>query len=78
MCWAVGWRNPWCVLQHAYEYARTVEDVLARRSPLLFLDAALAADIAPAVAQLLWAENEIDPQYEAFLVLCQQYQLPPL
>ena len=60
-----------------YEYARTVEDVLARRSRLLFLDAALAADIAPAVAQLLWAENGIDPQCEAFLALCKQYQTLP-
>lgn len=60
-----------------YEYARTVEDVLARRSRLLFLDAALAANIAPAVAQLLWAENGIDPQCEAFLALCKQYQALP-
>ena len=60
-----------------YEYARTVEDVLARRSRLLFLDAALAADMAPAVAQLLWAENGIDPQCDAFLALCRQYQALP-
>ncbi|MGP1614381.1 MAG: glycerol-3-phosphate dehydrogenase C-terminal domain-containing protein, partial [Pollutimonas bauzanensis] len=33
-----------------YEYARTVEDVLARRSRLLFLDARLAAELAPAAA----------------------------
>lgn len=60
-----------------YEYSRTVEDVLARRSRLLFLDAALAASIAPAVAQLLWAENGIDPQCDAFLALCKQYQALP-
>lgn len=30
-----------------YEYALTVEDVLARRARLLFLDAALAASLAP-------------------------------
>jgi hypothetical protein len=31
-----------------FEYARTVEDVLARRSRLLFLDARKAIDMAPA------------------------------
>jgi glycerol-3-phosphate dehydrogenase len=36
-----------------HEYARTVEDVLARRSRLLFLHAAEAARAAPAVAQVL-------------------------
>jgi len=60
-----------------YEYARTVEDVLARRSRLLFLDAALAADLAPVVAGLLLAENGVDPQRDAFLVLCRQYQALP-
>ena len=39
-----------------HEYARTVEDVLARRARLLFLDAAQAARLAPAVAELLAAE----------------------
>ncbi|MFT3779278.1 MAG: glycerol-3-phosphate dehydrogenase/oxidase [Ottowia sp.] len=39
-----------------HEYARTVEDVLARRSRLLFLDAAEAAGAAPAVAEVLAAE----------------------
>jgi len=38
------------------EYARTVEDVLARRSRLLFLDARLAAEVAPRVAALLAEE----------------------
>ena len=56
-----------------YEYARTVEDVLARRSRLLFLDAALARFVAPEVAALLQQENGVDPQLEAFLVLCSQY-----
>lgn len=68
-----------CMVRFAarYEYARTVEDVLARRSRLLFLDAALAAEIAPAVAQLLFAETGVDPQCEAFLALCLQYQSLP-
>ncbi len=56
-----------------YEYARTVEDVLARRSRLLFLDAALARTLAPAVAALLLQENGIDAQLQAFLALCDQY-----
>ena len=60
-----------------HEYARTVEDVLARRTRLLFLDAALAADLAPAVAQVLWAEHGIDPRCEAFVALCSQYQALP-
>ena len=39
-----------------YEYARTVEDVLARRARLLFLDARLAASVAAPVAALLAQE----------------------
>jgi len=38
------------------EMARTVEDVLARRCRLLFLDAALAATLADEVARLMKAE----------------------
>ncbi|MBK5207758.1 MAG: FAD-dependent oxidoreductase, partial [Polaromonas sp.] len=60
-----------------YEYARCVEDVLARRSRLLFLDAALARSVAPAVAALLQQENEVDPQLGAFLALCSQYHRLP-
>ena len=60
-----------------YEYARTVEDMLARRSRLLFLDAALAAEIAPRVAQLLLAETGVNPRHAEFLTLCTQYQALP-
>lgn len=56
-----------------YEYARCVEDVLARRSRLLFLDAALARTVAPEVATLLLQENGLDPQLGAFSALCSQY-----
>lgn len=56
-----------------HEYARTVEDVLARRSRLLFLDAALARTLAPEVATLLREENGTDPQLEDFVALCTQY-----
>lgn len=61
-----------------HEYARTVEDVLARRSRLLFLDARQAAARAPAVAALLREELGIDPQLEPFLALAQQYAELPL
>jgi glycerol-3-phosphate dehydrogenase len=59
------------------EYARTVEDVLARRSRLLFLDAALAKSLAASVAALLEQENGVDPALNEFTALCDQYlQLP--
>ncbi|GAB1385497.1 glycerol-3-phosphate dehydrogenase/oxidase [Melaminivora sp.] len=61
-----------------YEYARTVEDVLARRARILFLDARLAAALAPQVAQIL--ANELpghDPQLPAFLELAGQYGTLP-
>jgi glycerol-3-phosphate dehydrogenase len=56
-----------------YEYARTVEDVLARRARLLFLDAALARTLAPRVAAMLVEEQAAAPQLEEFLLLCDQY-----
>lgn len=56
-----------------FEYARTVEDVLARRSRLLFLDAALAAQLAPAVGKILRQETGLDPQTEPFEALCKAY-----
>ncbi len=56
-----------------YEYARTVEDVLARRSRLLFLDAALAKSLAAEVAELLQQETGVDPALAPFLTLCTQY-----
>ena len=56
-----------------YEYARTVEDVLARRSRLLFLDAALAKTLAVEVAELLLQETGCDPGLETFMALCEQY-----
>ena len=56
-----------------YEYARRVEDVLARRSRLLFLDARLAIAVAPQVAQVLREETGIDPQLHEFEWLAQGY-----
>lgn len=55
------------------EYARTVEDVLARRSRMLFLDAALSASIAPAVAEILASEIDRDPGLDRFIALTKQY-----
>lgn len=60
-----------------YEYARTVEDVLARRNRLLFLDAKAAIRVAADVANILQAETGVDPQLPAFLALAKQYQLQP-
>lgn len=61
-----------------YEYARTVEDVLARRSRLLFLDAAQAAAVAPQAARIVQEETGCDPALEAFLALAEQYQQVPV
>jgi len=60
-----------------YEYARTVEDVLARRFRLLFLDAAEAARQAGEVARILHEETGRDPQEEAFRELARQYTTLP-
>jgi glycerol-3-phosphate dehydrogenase len=60
-----------------YEYAVTVEDVLARRSRLLFLDAALAISLAPVVAELLQDSTGLPPETEEFLALAQQYLHAP-
>jgi glycerol-3-phosphate dehydrogenase len=58
-----------------YEYALSVEDVLARRSRLLFLDARLAAQTAPAVGDILHSETGLDPDVQGFLKLAAQYRL---
>ncbi len=55
------------------EHAQTVEDVLARRWRLLFLDARVAAAAAPAVAQILADEGVCAPSLEGFLPLCQHH-----
>jgi glycerol-3-phosphate dehydrogenase len=60
-----------------FEYAVKVEDVLARRSRLLFLDARLAADLAQAVGDILRHETGLDPEVKAFTVLAQRYLLLP-
>ena len=62
------------------EMAQTVEDVLARRTRLLFLDAKAAMEAAPAVAVVMATEMGKDEQWvqqqvSSFLTLAQQYLL---
>jgi glycerol-3-phosphate dehydrogenase len=60
-----------------HEYAIKVEDVLARRSRLLFLDAKLASTLAVRVGEILQEETGLDPEVPAFIELAQHYlQLP--
>jgi glycerol-3-phosphate dehydrogenase len=60
-----------------YEYALTVEDVLARRSRLLFLDAQLAAAAASQVAALVREELGLDGDEADFLEICAHFSLLP-
>jgi glycerol-3-phosphate dehydrogenase len=60
-----------------YEYALTVEDVLARRSRLLFLDAQLAAAAASQVAALVREELGQDGDEADFLEICTHFSLAP-
>lgn len=60
-----------------HEYARTVEDVLARRIRLLFLDARQAAGLASEVGAILQQETGVDPQADALRELAGKYlQMP--
>lgn len=56
-----------------FEYAQTVEDVLARRWRILFLDAVEASRLAPDVAAILLDELGVDPELAAFQQLCARY-----
>jgi glycerol-3-phosphate dehydrogenase len=58
-----------------FEYAISVEDMLARRSRLLFLDARLASVLAARVGEILSQETGLDPQISAFSELAQHYLL---
>jgi glycerol-3-phosphate dehydrogenase len=69
----------WAVRQ---EMARTTEDVLARRTRALFLDARAALEAAPAVAALLAAELGHDAEWaardlESFRTLAKNYLYAP-
>lgn len=62
------------------EMARTVEDVLARRTRALFLNAKAALEMAPAVADLMaqeldWGETDKAAQIEAFRQVAANYLL---
>ena len=63
-----------------YEMARTVEDVLARRTRALFLNARAAEDMAPEVARLMaaelgWDSSRQAAEVTAFSALAKGYQL---
>jgi glycerol-3-phosphate dehydrogenase len=63
-----------------HEMARTVEDVLARRTRALFLNARAAEAMAPAVARLMaaeldWPEARQAAEVAAFSALAKGYQL---
>ncbi|HEY4650574.1 MAG TPA: glycerol-3-phosphate dehydrogenase/oxidase [Pontibacter sp.] len=69
----------WAVKQ---EMARTVEDVLARRMRVLFLNAKVAIDMAPAVAATMAAvlgrnDEWRQEQLHSFIKLANQYLLEP-
>jgi len=73
----IGAEVVWAV---RHEMARTVEDVLARRVRILFLDARMAYDVAPKVAALMAPELGKDAAWEAeqvavFRALAQTYLL---
>jgi glycerol-3-phosphate dehydrogenase len=62
------------------EMARTIEDVLARRMRVLFLNARAALEMAPTVAELMgtelgWTEAEKTKQLAIFKDLAQNYVL---
>jgi glycerol-3-phosphate dehydrogenase len=63
-----------------HEMARTIEDVLARRTRALFLNARAAEVMAPEVARLMareldWTESRITAEVAAFSTLAKGYQL---
>ena len=63
-----------------HEMARSVEDVLARRTRALFLNARAAAAMAPAVARLMagelgWSASQQASEVASFLALAQGYQV---
>ena len=59
-----------------YEFARTVEDVLARRSRLLFLDAKAALESTDAVADVVKSETAAPSGRAAFKALVAKYLNP--
>jgi len=75
----VGAEVIWAVRE---EMALTVEDILARRFRILFLDARTAIDMAPKVAEIMAKEmgydaDWVDSQIFEFVSLAQNYLLVP-
>lgn len=60
-----------------HEYAIKAEDVLARRSRLLFLDAHAAGALAEPVGAILQSETGLDPEVAACQALAKHYQTLP-
>ena len=63
-----------------HEMARTIEDVLARRTRALFLNARAALEMAPIVAELMgpelrWNQTETMSQLEQFRTIASKYAL---
>ncbi|HNA62422.1 MAG TPA: glycerol-3-phosphate dehydrogenase/oxidase [Rhabdochlamydiaceae bacterium] len=56
-----------------YEMARTVEDVLARRTRALFLDAKAAIEAAPQVAEIMTKELKKSPKLKEFQNVARNY-----
>ena len=60
-----------------HEFARTTEDILARRSRMLFLDARRAAKLAPALSQSLMQLGSPKDHSGQFAALAEQYRHCP-
>lgn len=60
-----------------HEFARTVSDVLARRSRALFLDAKAAEKLVPAVSESLIKQGVMNPDAASLVQLARQYQSCP-
>lgn len=77
---AVSYNSAEILYAIRYEMAVTIEDVLARRTRILFLDARIAMEIAPRVADIMAAELGKDEtwkqeQLDVFKTLARQYIL---
>ncbi|MBV9989220.1 MAG: glycerol-3-phosphate dehydrogenase/oxidase [Chitinophagaceae bacterium] len=77
-----GFEYRWADVLYAirFEMAQSIEDILARRTRILFLDAKLAVTLAPAVSHLLMSELGKDEQWRqdqllSFETLAKQYIL---
>ena len=60
-----------------HEYVLKVDDDLARRTRWMFLDAALASKLAPAVDEIHAKELHHDPVLDAVMALADRYAFCP-